>query len=111
MCIRDRNSIATATRIATSGDIEMNLPKFNSGERQIPILVRLARENRSNIETIKSLRVPTAAGVSVPLSSVADVYYGGGQARISRQDRERVISISASLGKDKNCLLYTSRCV
>ncbi|MBN8647429.1 MAG: efflux RND transporter permease subunit [Caulobacterales bacterium] len=98
----DVNSIATATRIATSGDIEMNLPKFNSGERQIPILVRLARENRSNIEMIKSLRVPTSSGVSVPLSSVADVYYGGGQARISRQDRERVIKISASLGKDKD---------
>lgn len=91
------SAIANATRIATSGDIEMNLPKFNSGERQIPILVRLARENRADIESIKSLRVPSAVGGLVPLSSVADVYYGGGQARISREDRQRVISISASL--------------
>jgi multidrug efflux pump subunit AcrB len=95
-------SIATATRIATSGDIEMNLPKFNSGERQIPILVRLARENRSDIESIKNLRVPTTTGYSVPLSAVAEVYYGGGQARISREGRQRVITISASLGTDKS---------
>ncbi len=98
----DVNSIATATRIATTGDIEMNLPKFNSGERQIPIMVRLARENRADIETIKSLRVPTSTGISVPLSTVAEVYYGGGQARISREDRQRVITISASFGKDKS---------
>lgn len=91
------SEIASATRIATSGDIEMNLPKFNSGERQIPILVRLARENRADIESIKSLRVPTNTGVSVPLSSVADVYFGGGQARISREGRQRVVTISASL--------------
>lgn len=96
------SSIATATRIATTGDIEMNLPKFNSGERQIPILVRLARENRADIESIKSLRVPTNTGYSVPLSSVADVYFGGGQARISREGRQRVITISASLGKAKD---------
>ncbi len=89
-------ALAAATRLATSGDIDMNLPKFNAGERQIPILVRLARENRSDFESIKSLRVPTNNGQTVPLAAVADVSYGGGQARISREGRQRVVTISAS---------------
>lgn len=90
--------LATATRIATSGDVDMNLPKFNAGERQIPILVRLGRENRADIESLKALRVPTITGSSVPLTAVADVYYGGGQARISREGRQRVVTISCGLG-------------
>ncbi|KAF0187190.1 MAG: acriflavin resistance protein [Hyphomonadaceae bacterium] len=89
--------IANATRIATSGDVEMNLPKFNAGERQIPILVRLGRENRADIESIRALRVPTMSGGTVPLDAVAEVTYGGGQARISRENRQRVVSVSSGL--------------
>ena len=89
--------IATAARIGTSGDIDLNLAKFNAGERQIPILVRLSRENRSDIETIKSLRVMTANGQLVPLEAVAEIGFGGGEARVFRQNRERIVSISANL--------------
>lgn len=94
--------ISNTIRIATSGDIETNLPKFNAGERQIPILVRMSRDNRANVEEIKSLRVASSSGVFVPLASVADVYYGGGQAKIDREGRQRVVTISAGLGKDTN---------
>ena len=92
--------IASAIRVATDGDLQTNLPKFNAGDRQIPILVRLSRENRANIESVKSLRIATNSGITVPLSAVADVSFGGGQARVSREDRQRVVTISASLGTD-----------
>ncbi|WP_240008513.1 efflux RND transporter permease subunit [Pseudaquidulcibacter saccharophilus] len=95
-------TIASAIRLATDGDVQTNLPKFNAGDRQIPILVRLARENRADIESIKSLRVATGTGASVPLSAVADVEYGGGQARVERENRQRVVTISAGLGTDEN---------
>jgi hydrophobic/amphiphilic exporter-1 (mainly G- bacteria), HAE1 family len=89
--------IATAARIGTSGDIDLNLAKFNAGERQIPILVRLSRDNRSDIEAIKSLRVMTASGQLVPLEAVAEINFGGGEARVYRENRERIVSISANL--------------
>jgi HAE1 family hydrophobic/amphiphilic exporter-1 len=95
-------TIASAIRVATDGDVQTNLPKFNAGDRQIPILVRLARENRADIETIKSLRVATSTGTSVPLSAVADVEYGGGQARVNRENRQRVVTISSGLGTDES---------
>jgi hydrophobic/amphiphilic exporter-1 (mainly G- bacteria), HAE1 family len=89
--------IATAARIGTSGDIDLNLAKFNAGERQIPILVRLSRDNRSDIEAIKSLRVMTASGQLVPLEAVAEIGFGGGEARVFRENRERIVTISANL--------------
>lgn len=89
--------IANATKLATTGDNELNLPKYNAGERQIPILVRLSRENRADIESIKALRIPTMTGTTVPLDAVAEVTYGGGQARISRENRQRVVSISSGI--------------
>jgi HAE1 family hydrophobic/amphiphilic exporter-1 len=93
--------IANASRLATTGDIELNLAKFNAGERQIPILVRLARENRADIEAIGALRVNTATGETVPLSAVADIQFGGGEARITREDRQRVVTISSGLAPGK----------
>jgi hydrophobic/amphiphilic exporter-1 (mainly G- bacteria), HAE1 family len=89
--------IATAARIGTSGDIDLNLAKFNAGERQIPILVRLSRDNRSDIEALKSLRVMTSSGQLVPLEAVAEIGFGGGEARVYRENRERIVSISANL--------------
>jgi hydrophobic/amphiphilic exporter-1 (mainly G- bacteria), HAE1 family len=89
--------IATAARIGTSGDIDLNLAKFNAGERQIPILVRLSRDNRSDIEALKSLRVMTSSGQLVPLEAVAEIGFGGGEARVFRENRERIVTISANL--------------
>jgi hydrophobic/amphiphilic exporter-1 (mainly G- bacteria), HAE1 family len=89
--------IATAARIGTSGDIDLNLAKFNAGERQIPILVRLSRDNRSDLEAIRSLRVMTSSGQLVPLESVAEITFGGGEARVFRENRERIVTISANL--------------
>jgi hydrophobic/amphiphilic exporter-1 (mainly G- bacteria), HAE1 family len=89
--------IATAARIGTSGDIDLNLAKFNAGERQIPILVRLSRDNRSDLEAIRALRVMTSSGQLVPLESVAEIGFGGGEARVFRENRERIVTISANL--------------
>ncbi|NJR20075.1 MAG: efflux RND transporter permease subunit [Hyphomonadaceae bacterium] len=89
--------IATAARIGTSGDIDLNLAKFNAGERQIPILVRLSRDNRGDIESLRALRVMTSSGQLVPLESVAEISFGGGEAGVTRENRERIVSISANL--------------
>ncbi len=52
--------IASAARIATNGDVDQNLAKFNLLDRQIPIRVLLRPDSRSDLETIKALRVRTA---------------------------------------------------
>jgi hydrophobe/amphiphile efflux-1 (HAE1) family protein len=90
-------SLSAATRIATSGDVTMNLPKFNLPERQVPIRVRLNDEARGDIESIRSMLVPGRAGL-VPLENIANVTFGAGPSSIERYDRARNVTISADLG-------------
>ena len=70
-------ALSAATRIATSGDVTMNLPKFNLPERQVPIRVRLNDKARGDIESIRSMLVPGRAGL-VPLENIASVTFGAG---------------------------------
>jgi HAE1 family hydrophobic/amphiphilic exporter-1 len=90
-------AISQAVRVATIGDVDQNLPKYNLGDRQIPIRLQLTEEAREDLSVLESLRVPANNGVQVPLSAVADIEFGAGPATVSRQDRSRIASITAEL--------------
>jgi len=89
-------AISQAVRVATIGDIDQNLPKYNLGDRQVPIRLRLNDAARGDIAVLQTLQVPSATG-SVPLNAVADVRFGAGPSQIERQDRSRVATITAEL--------------
>jgi hydrophobe/amphiphile efflux-1 (HAE1) family protein len=90
-------SLSEAIRIATLGDIDANLAKFNAGDRQIPIRVQLTDDARSSLQILKNLKVRTGSGATVPLMTVADVTMGKGPATISRYDRLRRVTLGADL--------------
>ena len=89
-------TLSLVTRIATSGDVDTGLAKFNLDNRQIPIRVRLTDKSRTNLERLKLLAVPGRQG-PVPLMNVADVSLGSGPAEITRVDRSRNITLNATL--------------
>lgn len=89
-------ALATAIRVATSGDFDVQLAKLNLPERQIPIRVRLDQDIRQDIEAIKQLRIPTRGG-QVPLSAVADISLSSGLSQIDRLDRRRNVTIEIEL--------------
>ena len=91
------SAISQAVRVATIGDIDQNLPKYNLGDRQVPIRLQLTQEAREDLSVLETLQVPTQGGGTVPLGAVADISFGGGPASVSRQDRSRVASITAEL--------------
>jgi len=88
--------ISQAVRVATIGDVDQNLPKYNLGDRQVPIRLRLTQDAREDMAILQTLQVPSANG-PVPLNAVADVRFGAGPSQISRQDRSRVATITAEL--------------
>lgn len=90
-------SISSAARVATMGDIDQILAKFNDGDRQVPIRVLLKQNARSDVSNLSTLMVPTATGTSVPLTAVADVSFGAGPIAIHRLDRTRSATITADL--------------
>ena len=93
-------AISEAVRIATIGDVAANLAKFDVGDRQVPIRVQLDEKARTNPHLLEALKVSTASGVAVPLSSVASFEMSQGPTAIDRYDRTRRIVIGADLVGD-----------
>jgi multidrug efflux pump subunit AcrB len=90
-------AISQAVRVATLGDVDQALAKYNLGDRQIPIRILLSPEAREDLSVIENLRIPTASGATVPLSAVADIQFGSGPSQVLRRDRSRIASITAEL--------------
>jgi multidrug efflux pump subunit AcrB len=91
-------TLSLVTRIATSGDVDTSLAKFNLDNRQIPIRVRLNDASRSDLERLQLLSVPGRNG-PVPLMNIADVSLGAGPAQITRVERSRNITLNVDLNE------------
>ncbi len=89
--------LSDVIRIATLGDVDANLAKFNAPDRQMPIRVELDEQARASLQTLQNLKVKTGRGDAVPLITVADVKMGKGPSSIARYDRLRRVAIGADL--------------
>ena len=86
-------------RVATVGDYDAALPKLNLPQRQVPIVVRLHEQARTNLSVLERLAVPsTKPGVlSVPLKQVATLSINAGPSVIDRYDRARNVNFEIEL--------------
>ena len=90
-------SIANTASLASIGNTDFNLAKFNLSDRQIPIRVQINPEQRQSIETLKNLRIPSRNGSLVPLTAVADIRLGSSPATIERFNRNRQVTVEGNL--------------
>ena len=89
--------IAAVVRVATIGDNDAALAKISIDSRLIPVRVRLDDASRENLSRIANLKLTTATGAQVPLSTVADVRIGEGPSTVKRLNKERRATIGANL--------------
>jgi multidrug efflux pump subunit AcrB len=89
-------AIADTLRIATAGDYDQLLPKLNLAQRQVPIVVKLPEDARTDLALLGQLSVPGARG-PVPLEQVADISLGTGPAQIDRYNRARNVNFEIEL--------------
>jgi multidrug efflux pump subunit AcrB len=102
-------AIADTLRIATSGDYDQSLPKLNLSQRQVPIVVRLPAEARTDLALLARLPVPGKHG-PVLLGNVATLSIDSGPASIDRYNRQRNVNFEIELnqqplGEVKNAAL------
>jgi HAE1 family hydrophobic/amphiphilic exporter-1 len=88
--------IAQTVKIATIGDTDTSLPKFNLGDRQVSIVVTLPDGAIDDPAKLAMLPLTGTKG-SVPLGSVADISFNAGPNSITRVDRSRSATIEADL--------------
>lgn len=94
--------IATTARALVDGYVAT---KFQEGDEQYDVRVRLNKDDRTSLENVRDLSVRSnkdaVAGqkLLVPVSSVADIRQGSSPSKINRFDRQREIRIDANLSK------------
>ena len=91
-------AIADTLRIATAGDYDQGLAKLNLSQRQIPIVVRLPAQSRTDLSLLERLPVPGRQG-SVPLGNVASLSIDSGPASIDRYNRQRNVNFEIELNQ------------
>ncbi|HWU83877.1 MAG TPA: efflux RND transporter permease subunit, partial [Rhodocyclaceae bacterium] len=92
------SAIADTLRIATNGDYDQFLPKLNLSERQVPIVIKLPPEARTDLDLLSRLTVPGTHG-PVQIGNVARLSLDSGPAEISRYDRQRNINFDIELNQ------------
>jgi len=83
---------------------------FWEGERKFDVVLRLPAADRSDVERIRSLRVPVEGGMTIPLSALATVEMGQGRASINRENGRRYIGIRMNVrGRDMGGFVNEAR--
>jgi cobalt-zinc-cadmium resistance protein CzcA len=71
------------------------------GERKFDLVVRIPKDENTDIDALKSLLIPIPNGNQIPLNEVADISFKTSPSQISREDAQRRIVIEANVrGRD-----------
>lgn len=80
------------------------------GERKFPIVIRLADELRSNLDTIRNLPVGIAANVTVPLEKLAKIGFSETYSSVNRENSNRRTAVLINLrGRDTASFVEEAR--
>ena len=76
--------------------------KFKDGEDEIPVNIRLKKEQRENINAVENLNITYRdmnSGMlrSIPIAALADIRYSNTFGGIRRKDMERMVTISSNI--------------
>lgn len=91
-------AIADTLRVATAGDYDQGLARLNLSQRQVPIVVRLPAEARTDLALLEKLPVPGRNG-PVMLGNVATLAIDSGPAEIDRLNRQRNVNFEIELNQ------------
>ena len=71
------------------------------GEKKFDLVVRIPKNQNTDIDALKSLLIPTPRGNQIPLNEVAEINFKTAPSQISRENAERRIVIEANVrGRD-----------
>jgi len=71
--------------------------RFQRGRNEVKVMVRYPETDRKRLWDLEAMRIRTPGGGEVPLLRAATVILGQGFAEINRNNRKRVINVTASV--------------
>jgi Cu(I)/Ag(I) efflux system membrane protein CusA/SilA len=98
-------SVGTLNSVVSTAIGGRNVTQFFKGRERYPISVTYQAEYRDDIELIKRLPIPTAAGGQIPLSQVAAVRRTGGPAMIATENAVPYGRVFVNVDTDRTGIL------
>ncbi len=82
------------------------LPKYQTEEKEIDVLVQLREEDRQNLYQLKNLTFFSDNGKEIPLDAVADFTINKGYGNITRENGKTTLSVKANVSKETMGVVY-----
>ena len=79
----------------------MQLPRLQTGEKEIDLVVSLLPEDRESIENLSLLTVGSVGGRAVQLNQIADFQFGMSPERIFRRDQRTGVTVTGTWEGDQ----------
>ncbi len=94
-------NIADINQIIRSSFAGESAGKIYEESKRFDVVVRLNKDNRSDITDVSNLFIPLPNGQQVPLSQVASINYEQGPVQVSRENGKRRITVGLNVrGRD-----------
>jgi len=90
-------SVRDLNEAITMGFAGLKAGDVFEGERRFDLVVRLQGSNRKDLSSLQELYIDLPSGGKVPLSELADIKYGKGAAKISRDGTRRRIVVGINV--------------
>ncbi len=91
------SDLARQVRAALYGEEALRVQR---GRDEVKVMVRYPEAQRRSLGDVEAMWVRTPQGAEVPFSEVAEVVLTRGYATISREDRKRVVDVTADVDED-----------
>jgi HAE1 family hydrophobic/amphiphilic exporter-1 len=94
-------SPATVSQIMGLTYRGVQLPRLQTGEKEIDLVVSLLPEDRESIENLSLLTVGAVDGRPIQLNQIADFQFGKSPERIFRQDQRTGVTVTGTWDGDQ----------
>lgn len=88
--------VGNLLRDALSG---VTISSYTVNDQSYDVVIRLDQQERMNIDQVRNMTLTAKNGAKIPLMAVATVDYSSSPLEIRREDKQRVVRITANLDK------------
>jgi cobalt-zinc-cadmium resistance protein CzcA len=94
-------NVADINRVVNTAFAGQAAGSVYEGEKRFDLVVRMENKQRSKLEDIQNLLIPTPKGIQIPLSQLAEVCIEDGPNQIQREEAKRRIVVGFNVrGRD-----------
>jgi HAE1 family hydrophobic/amphiphilic exporter-1 len=94
-------STAQIGQVISTSILGKVVTRYREGGDEFDVRVQLTKEARESVRDVENILIMTPMGRQIPLRSIATVEYGKAPTEITREDQERMVTVSLTVsGRD-----------